>query len=270
MELFNGKEHALALDEKIIKRVSYLKEQGSLGVLAIILVGDSPASVKYTNVKKEYCASIGVECCIFALDSGLNDTEIVTKVRVICEDPGVSGVIVQLPLPRPSLEVLLDLIPEEKDIDVISKKGMVKYYAGDMSKLSPVIRTLALFTKEIEKFTSNKSALVIGDGSLVGMPAFKYLEHKKFNVTTNNQYVTGQKITQDLVVLAAGAPNLVNGEDLADGCNVIDYGSTIIDGKVVGDLNRKSKIDHLGLVSLTPGGVGPLVVRYLLMNFLGL
>ena len=180
------------------------------------------------------------------------------------------GIIVQLPLPRPSLEVLLDLIPENKDIDVISKKGTDRYYAGDMSKLSPVIRTLALFTKEIEKATSNKSALVIGDGSLVGRPAFKYLDHKKFNVTVNNQYVTGQKITQDLVVLAAGVPNLVNGEDLAERCNVIDFGSTVADGKIVGDLNRKSKIDHLGLVSLTPGGVGPLVVRYLLMNFLGL
>jgi len=120
------------------------------------------------------------------------------------------------------------------------------------------------------KTQSPLKAVVIGEGYLVGKPAAQYLKSKNYQVTVINDYQTGQKIDADLLVLSAGIPNLVRGEDISEGCDVVDFGSSVVYGKTVGDLAQESSLEHLGLVSMSPGGVGPLVVRYLIMNFLSI
>jgi methylenetetrahydrofolate dehydrogenase (NADP+)/methenyltetrahydrofolate cyclohydrolase len=156
----------------------------------------------------------------------------------------------------------------EKDIDVISSESKRKFYSGDFSRLPPVVRAFQNFVDSCGIELSGSRAVVIGEGDLVGKPISFYLSKKGADVETNSSYNGNEKINCDVLVLAAGVPGLVKGENISDGCNVVDFGSSVIDGKCVGDLDMSSSLDHLGCVSKSPGGMGPLVVRYLLLNFL--
>ena len=268
MNIFNGREKATALDAKILE---YLSDGPVAGELAIILIGDNEASEKYISIKKKYCDSKGIKCGVHRIDARLKDEDIFKKVFDVMSGPDTAGGIIQLPLPRPSLDPCLRLIPAEKDIDAISPFSMEAFYAGRPHKILPVVRAMELFISETTpKTQSPLKAVVIGEGYLVGKPAAQYLKSKNYQVTVINDYQTGQKIDADLLVLSAGIPNLVRGEDISESCDVVDFGSSVVYGKTVGDLAQKSSLEHLGLVSMSPGGVGPLVVRYLIMNFLSI
>ncbi len=268
MNIFNGREKATALDAKILE---YLSDGPVAGELAIILIGDNEASEKYISLKKKYCDSKGIKCGVHRIDARLKDEDIFKKVFDVMSGPDTAGGIIQLPLPRPSLDPCLRLIPAEKDIDAISPFSMEAFYAGRPHKILPVVRALELFISETTpKAEASLKAVVVGEGYLVGKPAAQYLKSKNYQVTVINDYQTGQKIDADLLVLSAGIPNLVRGEDISEGCDVVDFGSSVVYGKTVGDLAQESSLEHLGLVSVSPGGVGPLVVRYLIMNFLSI
>ena len=269
MNIFNGREKATALDAKILE---YLSDGPVAGELAIILIGDNEASEKYISLKKKYCDSKGIKCGVHRIDARLKDEDIFKKVFDVMSGPDTAGGIIQLPLPRPSLDPCLRLIPAEKDIDAISPFSMEAFYAGRPHKILPVVRALDFFIRETGKDSSSSAlrAAVIGEGFLVGKPAAQYLKSKNYQVSVINDYQTGQKIDTDVLVLSAGIPNLVRGEDVSAGCDVVDFGSSVVDGKTTGDLVQDSSLEHLGLVSMSPGGVGPLVVRFLIMNFLGI
>ena len=269
MNIFNGRDKATILDAQILEHLAGGPAEGEL---AIILIGDNEASEKYISIKKKYCDSRGIKCGIHRIDARLKDEDIFKKVIEVLSSPNTAGGIIQLPLPRPSLDPCLRLIPAEEDIDAISPFSMEAFYAGRPHKILPVIRALELFIPETGKnpVATPLKAVVIGEGYLVGKPAAHYLKSKNYQVTVLNDYQTGQKIDADLLLLSAGIPNLVRGEDISAGCDVVDFGSSIKDGKTTGDLDQNSSLEHLGLVSMSPGGVGPLVVRYLIMNFLGI
>ncbi len=269
MNIFNGKEKADFLERQITE---YLAQHMPPGELAIILIGGSPASEKYIDVNKRYCESRGIKCAVYKIDERLKDDDIFKKVIPVCTSPDTAGVIIQLPLPRKSLDPCLRLIPGEKDIDAISPASMEAFYANRPRKILPVIRALDMFVKETGKNSGGRQlkAVVVGEGFLVGKPAAHYLRTNGYDVTVLTNYTPGEKIEADLLVLSAGVANLVRGENVSAGCDIVDFGSSIVDGKTVGDLDRESSTEHLGLVSFSPGGVGPLVVRFLIMNFLGI
>jgi methylenetetrahydrofolate dehydrogenase (NADP+)/methenyltetrahydrofolate cyclohydrolase len=141
-----------------------------------------------------------------------------------------------------------------------------------MTRMPPIIRALDLFLKESGENTGahQLKASIVGEGYLVGKPVSHYLKTKNYIVEVLTDYKKGQKIQADFLALSAGVPGLVRGEDISTGCNVVDFGTTIVDGKTYGDLEKETEMSHLGLVSMSPGGMGPLVVRFLVMNFLGI
>lgn len=267
MTLFDGKLQASILDTQIS---AFLKGHPvGTSTLAIIQIGDNLASEKYIQLKLKLCATFGVSVTFIKLASTDSDASIFTKISELVSKPQISGVIIQLPLPRTSLHKVLNVIPEEKDIDLLSLGSLHRFYAGDFSRVSPVVRSFILYSKSLPIPLADMRCCVIGNGNLVGKPIAYYLKTLGATVTVLENYVTGTPLNYELVVLSAGVPKLVIASDLVAGTNVIDFGSTVIDGKVVGDLQQDA-LSHLGLVSTSPGGAGPLVVRYLLMNFLQL
>jgi methylenetetrahydrofolate dehydrogenase (NADP+)/methenyltetrahydrofolate cyclohydrolase len=271
MKFFDGFAEAQKLDEVIAKRVGELGSE--VGELAIVIVGDNSSSQKYVSLKKKLCESMDIPVEVYTFTKGEaeeNQGMLENKIKEICQDEGVKGVIIQLPLPNDNLMTLLDLIPKEKDVDCLSTFVSDSYYSGNFSKLSPVVRAFKhfLLTERID--IGREYTTVIGKGNLVGKPIGSYLEHEKAYVNYLNDYTTGSAVNTDLLVLSAGIPSLVKGEDVSIGCHVVDFGSTVVDGKTVGDLDLFSNISNLGTVSPSPGGMGPLVVRFLLMNFLGI
>lgn len=266
MRIFDGNYHAQLLDEKI-KR--FLETHKVSKKLAIIQVGDNLASTKYVNLKKRYCTMLGVPVEVCNINSDNKDDIIVNKVRDVFEDETIGGGIIQLPLPRKSLGDLLNIIPIEKDIDTISNIGITQFYAGDFSRLSPVVRA-TMYYLNICDIPKGITATIIGEGDLVGKPLAFYLTKMGNNVQIIPNYATGMHINCQLLVLSAGVPNLVQGQDILPGVAVIDFGSSVVNGKTTGDLDLNSNLNHLSWVSPSPGGMGPLVIRFLVMNFLGI
>lgn len=268
VNIFDSKLQAQKLEEDIRKS---LDTSGDIGkkFLAIVLIGNDPSSEKFIQIKVSLCEKLCIPCKVFKIDEKENlDEEIISQVEEIFKNDDVAGGIVQLPLPRKSLEKLLNVIPFEKDVDVISTEGKKRFYSGDFSKLSPVIRAFENFLSNCGISYKGLKAVVIGEGDLVGKPISFYLSKKGAEVKTISDYKSGDRLDCKISVLATGIPNLVKGEDISEGCNVVDFGSSVLDGKCVGDLDMDSSIDHLGIISKSPGGMGPLVVRYLLLNFL--
>ncbi|MFC1700280.1 tetrahydrofolate dehydrogenase/cyclohydrolase catalytic domain-containing protein [Patescibacteria group bacterium] len=265
MKLFDGKKHAQILDEEIRKHISNNPVSKSL---AIILVGNDPASEKYVSIKEKLCKRLGISIQVHKIDEDLSDEDIFNKVRDVLNSNDVGGGIIQLPLPRKSLNKALELIPLDKDVDLISPKAQEMYYSGDLARLSPVVRALEYFLKKNKIDLERLSTCVIGDGYLVGRPVAHYLKQKNSKVRVLSDYETGRKLDYQLLVLSAGIRDLVKGQNVVKDCHILDYGSNVVNRKVRGDLDLNSELDHLGVISPSPGGLGPLVTRFLFLNFL--
>jgi len=270
VKIFDFKSQAEKIEDGIKKALAEPDRVGDR-VLAIIFIGDDPSSEKFIQIKVSLSEKLGLKCKVFKInEKEMSDQEIFSEVREIFGNDEVRGGIIQLPLPRKSLNEVLDMISVEKDIDVISTEGKKRFYSGDFSRLSPVVRSFDSFIQSNSLELEGLKSVVIGEGDLVGKPLSFYLSKKGADVKTVSNYDGQEKIDCDLLVLSAGVPNLIKGENVSSGCNVVDFGSSIVEGKCVGDLDMDSSLEHLGCVSKSPGGMGPLVVRYLLLNYLEL
>lgn len=267
MILFDGKLHAEKLEDQILNAPKTFKEKE----LAIIQIGDNESSEKYVSLKLKVCKRLGIPVGLYRLDyKSQPDAEITKQLLLkLSEDASVGSIIVQLPLPEASLYPLLDLLPQAKDIDILGKESKNLFYTGVSEFESPVVRGVRYFLGTmLPPKAEPLRACIIGYGELVGKPASYFLKSQGYSVEININYNAGDRLDYDLIILSAGIPNLVNPQDIKSGCNVIDFGSSVLNGKTTGDLNLNHSLDHLGVVSPSPGGMGPLVVRFLLMNHL--
>ncbi len=269
MKMFDGKFQAQKVEDEIkrqLKDISNIEDKS----LVIIQLGKDQSSEKFVQIKVNLCEKLGIKSCVYKIDEkSKSDEEIFDEIRKIFGDREVAGGIIQLPLPRKSLYRVLDFIPLEKDVDVISAEGKKRFYAGNFSILPPTVRALKNFIVANKINLEDLKTVVIGDGELVGKPISFYLSKRGSDVKVLSDYDGNSQLDCHLLVLCAGVPNLVKGENISKGCNVVDFGSSVVDGKCVGDLNMHSNLEHLGCVSKSPGGMGPLVVRYLLLNWIG-
>lgn len=265
--MFNGREHAKELDQKILE---YTNRNETKGRLAIILIGANKSSEKYVSIKEKVARRVGVSLQVYKFIDTESVEKVLTRGQEIIESKDVKSVIVQLPLPDEKFNKLVEKIPPEKDVDMLSDTSKENFYKGRILLISPVVRAIEYFINSNNLKINGKDALIVGYGELVGKPLTFFLKNIGMNVEFTENYKTGDEINKDLVILSAGVPNLVNGGDISSGCSVIDFGSFILNGKTVGDLNLNSKLDHLEIISPSPGGMGPLVVRFLLMNHLGI
>jgi len=270
MKLFDGKKEAEKLEQRI---TDYLNINPVEAVLLVVMIGDNKESEKYVNLKKKVCERLGINIKIEMIDDSLGDSIIIGKVKKLFGAKNIKGGIIQLPLPRKSLQKALDAIPFDKDTDMISSNTLTRYYSNKPVKPSPVVRSFEHFISYNRIDLENINCAVIGAGELVGRPLAHYLDNKKAKVVIfddDSLYKNGEFLNFDLIVLSSGSANLIKGENLKGGCALVDFGSSVVEGKTVGDLDLNSELDHLGVISPSPGGMGPLVIRYLIMNFLGL
>ncbi len=235
--------------------------------LAIVLVGNNPMSVKYTNLKKQIGESLGFRVTIEKLDQGADLAGVVDLVKKLSADPIVDGVIVQLPLPAGVLrEVVFQVLAPAKDVDALTVSPFV---------LSPVVRAIEyILTQNNIDDLSNLKAVVIGHGYLVGQPIAKWLNGRVAALTILTKETSEDESRRalaeaDLVVSGAGVPGLVKPDEIKTGAILIDASTSDVGGKTVGDIDpacaAKAK-----LFTPVPGGVGPLTVVMLFANLLEL
>jgi len=271
MKIFNGREHAKSLEEHIKTYLGGHQEKASkLGKLTIVQIGDNAESAVYIRLKKKFCEKLGIPVEISNIPDSLSDKEIISQVHEILVSKDVTGGVIQLPLPRESLESILGVIPIEKDVDLLSPESKRRFYSGEFYKLPPTVRAFDYFVTQNDLDLPRLSIGIIGYGDLVGRPIAHYATLSGASVKIIGWYENQKELNYQLVVSSAGVPNLVNPKNLEEGSHFIDFGSSRKAGKTVGDLDMSKDCTHLEVISPSPGGMGPLVVRFLVMNFLGI
>ena len=282
MKLIDGKELARNLRGEIAAGVAALKsEKGVTPGLAVILVGDNPASVSYVTAKEKACTEAGMLSREIRLPAETTEEELVSLVKKLNGDPEIHGILVQLPVPKHIRDkAVIDAIAHEKDVDGFTPINVGKMMIGDECFLpcTPhgIIKLIEFSGMDIR----GKHAVVIGRSNIVGKPVAALLARKETNATvtlchTGTPDVGHFTRDADIVVIAAGRPNTLTGDMLKPGAVVIDVGVNRIPDatkpkgfRLVGDADFESCSKVAGAITPVPGGVGPMTITMLLWNTL--
>ncbi|GAC1384177.1 MAG: bifunctional methylenetetrahydrofolate dehydrogenase/methenyltetrahydrofolate cyclohydrolase [Marmoricola sp.] len=270
-QILDGNATAKAIKGELRARVEALRARGITPGLGTVLVGDDPGSRWYVNGKHKDCAEVGIESIRVELPDTASQEEILAEVHRLNADPGCTGYIVQLPLPRGIDEnAVLGAIDPAKDADGLSPANLGWLVLGKEAPLpcTPfgIVELLRRHGVEIK----GAEVVVVGRGVTVGRPLGLLLTRRSENATvtlchTGTRDLAAHTRNADIVVAAAGVPNIITADMVKAGAAVLDVGVSRVDGKIAGDV-AADVLDVAGWVSPNPGGVGPMTRAMLLSN----
>ena len=270
-KIIDGKALAAAVKQEAAQQVAQLKEKGITPCLAVVLVGEDPASQVYVRGKINDCAQCGIESRSIRLPEDVTQAELLVQVKQLAEDASVHGILVQLPLPTQIDEkTVIDAIPPEKDVDGFSPVNVGRMQIGEPCYLpctpAGCIRMIESTGMEI----AGKHAVVIGRSNIVGKPAAMLLLAKNATVTICHSRTQNLKelcASADILVAAVGRAGFVTGEMIKPGAVVIDVGiNRGADGKLHGDVDFDAAAEKAAWITPVPGGVGPMTRAMLMLN----
>ncbi len=265
-KIIDGKKISLKLKDELKDKVSKLKVKPKL---VVISVGDNPASKVYVR-QKEKCANyVGFEYLHLHYDT-ISDDDLIKEINKLNNDKSVSGMIVQLPLPKGMNEkrIVNSIIPD-KDVDGLSYINAGKLLNNEECLVSCTPAGIMELLKYHKIDLAGKNAVVIGRSILVGKPMMNLLINANATVTLcHSKTVDLEKITKkaDILVVAIGKPNFVTRNMVKKGAIVIDVGINRVDDKLIGDVNFDDVYSKVKLITPVPGGVGPMTVIMLMNN----
>jgi len=271
MKLLNGKK----LSEKILANLKKEVRKANLKLrLAVVQVGENSVSQIFINQKKKACEKIGINFKLFKFPAKISTLELKKEIKKITKNPANSGIIIQLPLPEKFLpEEFLNLIPEKKDIDVLSEESLGKFYQGTLKILPPTVNGILGLFKNYKIELKGKNVVVIGAGRLIGFPLAIQLLKEKATLSVLNEFTKDAPSfikKANILISGVGKPNLIRGDMVKKGVVIIDAGSAMKKGKLVGDVDFKEVSKKANYITPVPGGVGPLTVACLLENLVKL
>ena len=270
--LLSGKEMEKELLTSQIERCQALKEKGIHPLLAVIVVGEDPASAIYVRNKGRMCDAIGILQRTIELPESISQEELEAHIEALNADPAVTGILVQLPLPDHLDENrALACVLAEKDVDGFHVVNTGKLMRGEKSALPCTPRGILHMLKKANVPLEGKHAVVIGRSNIVGKPVAMMLLQENCTVTICHSRTQNLKeITRqaDILVAAVGKPHFVTADMVKEGAAVIDVGVNRVDGKVVGDVAFDHVAPIAGWISPVPGGVGRMTVSMLMENTL--
>ena len=270
-KIIDGKALAAAVKQEAAQQVAQLKEKGITPCLAVVLVGEDPASQVYVRGKINDCAQCGIESRSIRLPEDVTQAELLAQVKQLAEDASVHGILVQLPLPTQIDEkTVIDAIPPEKDVDGFSPVNVGRMQIGEPCYLpctpAGCIRMIESTGMEI----AGKHAVVIGRSNIVGKPAAMLLLAKNATVTICHSRTQNLKelcASADILVAAVGRAGFVTGEMVKPGAVVIDVGiNRGADGKLHVDVDFDAEAEKAAWITPVPGGVGPMTRAMLMLN----
>jgi methylenetetrahydrofolate dehydrogenase (NADP+) / methenyltetrahydrofolate cyclohydrolase len=272
--IIDGKAHAQAVRQEIGAKVARLKQQyGKAPGLAVVLVGEDPASQIYVRMKNKACTEAGMLSMQHHRDASTSEDELLALVHSLNADPTVHGILVQLPLPKHINEdTVIETISPEKDVD-----GFHPINVGRLMNDAPIfapctpLGVMALLDREGVD-PKGKRAVVVGRSMIVGKPMALLLLARHATVTichSRTADLAGEVRNADILVAAIGKPNMIKGEWIKEGAVVIDVGvNRLPDGKLAGDVEFEGASQRASRITPVPGGVGPMTIALLLSNTL--
>ena len=272
-KLIDGKEVSSAVREEIKKGVAELKEKGKETGLAVIIVGNNPASRVYVNNKKKGCEQVGINSYEYALPEETTTEELLSLVKELNADSKIDGILCQLPLPAQIDEKsVINAISPEKDVDAFHPVNTGHIMIGDHSFLPCTPAGIMEMLKYYNISVEGKSCVVIGRSNIVGKPMAMLLLGQNGTVTVcHSKTLELAKITSqaDILVAAVGKAYFVTADMVKDGAVVIDVGmNRNSEGKLCGDVDFENVKDKCSYITPVPGGVGPMTITTLLKNTL--
>ena len=271
--VISGKEVSQKVKGEVREKALALKEKGIEVGLAVVIVGDNPASRVYVNSKKKACEEVGFNSYEYALPEETTQQELLDLVEVLNNDEKVNGILVQLPLPKQIDEnAIINAISPDKDVDAFHPFNVGKIMIGEYAFLPCTPAGIMELIDSTGVDIAGKSCVVIGRSNIVGKPMSMLLLHRSGTVTVCHSKTKNLKeICQnaDILVAAVGRPNFVTGDMVKEGAVVIDVGiNRMEDGKLCGDVNFAEAEKKASYITPVPGGVGPRTIAMLMKNTL--
>ena len=272
--LMDGKLVSEKTRENIKSEVERLKNEfNKTPGLAVIVVGDDPASAVYVRNKHKACLAVGMNSYQIALPATISQDELISKIEELNADPSVDGILVQLPLPAHISEIAVTrAILPEKDVDAFHSENVGKIMIGkyDFLPCTPagIVRLLDFYNISVE----GKSCVVIGRSNIVGKPMALLLLERNGTVTVCHSKTKNLKEitkTADIIIVAIGKPRFLTADMVKPGAVIVDVGiNRGDDGKLVGDVDFEAVSEVASYITPVPGGVGPMTITMLLENTL--
>ncbi len=271
--LIDGKAIAARVKEEVAREAAELAQRGIRAGLAVVIVGDDPASRIYVNNKKKACEACNIRSYEYALPESTSEEDLLALVEKLNADPAVSGILVQLPLPRQiSEQKVIAAISPEKDVDAFHAVNVGNIMIGDFDFLPCTPAGCLELIDSTGVSVEGKRCVVIGRSNIVGKPMAMLLLHRNGTVTICHSKTRGlREICReaDILVAAVGKPKFVTADMVKEGAVVIDVGMNRLEnGKLCGDVDFDAVREVAGWITPVPGGVGPMTIAMLMRNTL--
>ena len=272
-QIISGKEVSARVKAEIAKETEVLKAAGITPGLAVIIVGDDPASKVYVKNKKLACEAVGFKSEEYALSEETTQEELLALVKELNSRNDIDGILCQMPLPKHLDEQsVIDTIDPKKDVDAFHPSNVGKIMIGDYNFLPCTPAGIMELIKETNIEVSGKECVVVGRSNIVGKPMAMLLLHKSGTVTVCHSKTKNLKDVckrADILVVAIGKAKFVTADMIKPGAVVIDVGmNRDQDGKLCGDVDFEEVSQVAGAVTPVPGGVGPMTIAMLMKNTL--
>ena len=272
-QLIDGKAVSAAVKQEVADETAKLRDEKGLKVgLAVVIVGNDPASRVYVNNKKKACEAVGFQSYEYALDENTTEEQLLDLVNVLNRDDRVNGILVQLPLPKHIDEkAVINAISPDKDVDAFHPINVGKIMIGEYSFLPCTPAGVMRLIESTGTDITGKQCVVIGRSN-IGKPQAMLLLQKNGTVTICHSKTKNLKeicLGADILVVAVGRANFVTGDMVKEGAVVIDVGMNRLEnGKLCGDVEFESAEKKASYITPVPGGVGPMTIAMLMKNTL--
>lgn len=274
MQLLDGKSLANSVQENVAKAVEALKrEKNIVPGLAVILIGDDPASHAYVKMKAKACEKVGFYSITHHMPESIGQDEIIATIEMMNTNPRIDGILVQLPLPQHvDSDKILEVINPKKDVDGFHPFNVGRLVTGlDGFVACTPLGVMKLF-EAYGIALEGKDVCVVGASNIVGKPMASLLLNANATVTITHIYTKDLKahtLAADIVIVGVGVPGLIKADMVKEGAVVIDIGiNRIADGSLVGDVDFPQVSPKCSAITPVPGGVGPMTIAMLLQNTL--
>jgi methylenetetrahydrofolate dehydrogenase (NADP+) / methenyltetrahydrofolate cyclohydrolase len=274
--IIDGKAFAEGLRRRLATQIASLKEKhGFIPGLAVVLVGEDPASKVYVRNKAAQTVEVGMASFEHKLPATTSQSELLALVKRLNEDKAVNGILVQLPLPKQiDPQAVLDAIDPDKDVDGFHVVNAGRLATGGQALVPCTPLGCLMLLKDRLGDLSGKRAVVLGRSNIVGKPMAQLLLGESCTVTiahSKTRDLAGECRRAEILVAAVGRPEMVRGDWVAPGATVIDVGINRVTGpdgkgRLVGDVAFAEAVKHAGAITPVPGGVGPMTIAVLLQN----
>lgn len=273
-EIIDGKHVSSVIRSKIAEEIAKFKsESGVVPGLAVVIVGENPASLVYVRNKKKACEQVGINSYEIALPADVSETDLIAEVNRLNSDSTVHGILVQLPLPTHiNEEAVINAIDHKKDVDAFHPSNVGKIMIGNYTFLPCTPAGIMDLLEYYNVNVSGKKCVVLGRSNIVGKPMAHLLLEKNGTVTvchSRTANLAEETKAADILVVAIGKPEFVKAEMVKPGAVVIDVGiNRTAEGKLVGDVDFAAVSEVASYITPVPGGVGPMTITTLLKNTL--